>query len=46
MHQMITSEQEVTDRQNIVERAGEEEEQDHSCKRGDDDQVVSLDCDG
>jgi len=43
---MITSEQQVTDRQNIVERAGEEVEQDHSCKRSDDDPVVSLDGDG
>ena len=46
MHHMITSEQQVTDRQNIVERAGEEEEQDHTCKRDDDGPVVSLDGNG
>ena len=46
MHHVIATEEPVTDRQNIVERAGEEEEQDHSCEYGDDDSMVSLNGDG
>jgi hypothetical protein len=36
VHRVIAAKQEVTDRDDVVEKAGGQEEQDHAGQRGDD----------